>query len=164
MNDEQLIREIQREGAEALLDTGVSVPLLTLKLPWRKKPVELLVTMKRPCMSGQIRIARTYLTMGVTSEQMWRFTKEEQMRFLSDHGKKLSRLIAYTICRRGIMLRARTWIMSWLVRRFMSMEHQIGAILRFVMLLGTDPFMPIIRSAERRNPMKLRLSQKKRGS
>ena len=68
--EDSVIRQIQREGADALLDIGVSVPLKAFRLPWRKTPVELRVTMKRPYMSGQILFARTYLSMGVTSEQM----------------------------------------------------------------------------------------------
>mgnify|MGYP006871084853 CR=1 FL=1 len=46
--DEAVIKQIQREGADALLDIGVSVPLKAFRLPWRKTPVELRVTMKRP--------------------------------------------------------------------------------------------------------------------
>lgn len=86
--EEDVIKQIQREGADALLDVGVSVPLKAFRIPLRKKPVELRVTMKRPYLSGQIRFARTYLSMGVTSEQMWNFGKEEEMEFMAVHGKK----------------------------------------------------------------------------
>lgn len=44
--DEKVIKQIQREGADALLDIGVSVPLKAFRVPFRKKPVELRVTMK----------------------------------------------------------------------------------------------------------------------
>ena len=36
--DGQVIRKIQREGAEALLDAGVSLPLKDLRIPFRKQP------------------------------------------------------------------------------------------------------------------------------
>lgn len=161
---EDVIKQIQREGADALLDVGVSVPLKALRVPFRKKPVELRVTMKRPYLSGQIRFARTYLSMGVTSEQMWNFSKEEEMRFLAGHGKDVSRMIAYTICRgwwsRHLLLRP----VAWFVRNFMEQPYLLGAVKRFVSLMGTDPFTPIIRSAEMTNPMKLRLSRKRKGS
>jgi len=163
--DERLIRQIQREGADALLDIGIEVPLKRLRLPWRKKPVELTVTMKRPYMSGQIAFARTYLQMGVTSSEMWDFTKEEEMKFLADHGRELSRMIVLTLCRGWW---SRRWpvipVVSWFVRNFMEPEY-IGAVTkRFVSLMGTDPFMSIIISAERTNPMKLRVSQREKGS
>ncbi len=162
--DEKVIKQIQREGADALLDIGVSVPLKTFRVPWRKKPVELRVTMKRPYLSGQIRFARTYLSMGVTSDQMWNFGKEEEMRFLADHGKEVGLMLACTICRgwwgRHLLLRPA----AWFVRNFMEQAYLVGAVKRFVSLMGTDPFIPIIRSAEMTNPMKLRLSQKRKGS
>ena len=95
--DDAVIRRIQKEGAEALLNAGVSVPLKELRIPFRKKPVRLRVTMKRPYMSGQLRVARIYLSMGVTSEEMKKYTKEEEMKFLLEHGKSVSRIVAYAI-------------------------------------------------------------------
>lgn len=60
-------------------------------------------------MSGQILFARTYLSMGITSEEMWGFSKEEEMQFLASHGKAVSRMVAYTLCRgpfsRRVLLR-----------------------------------------------------------
>lgn len=162
--EENVIRQIQREGADALLDVGVSVPLKAFRVPFRKKPVELRVTMKRPYLSGQIRFARTYLSMGVTSEQMWNFGKEEEMRFIAEHGKELGRMVACTICRGWWSRHLLLWPAAWFVRNCMEPEYLAGAVKRFVSLMGTDPFIPIIRSAEMTNPMKLRLSQKKEGS
>ena len=162
--DEATIRHIQMEGADALLDAGVSVPLRSFRLPFVKKPLEWRVTMRRPCLAGQIGIAKTYLEMGVTSDEMWGFTKEQEMGFLAEHGEQIARMIALTICRsplqRKLLLRPTTWA----VKNWMSNEHLLGAMRRFVSLMGTDPFTSIIRSAERTNPMRLRLSQRKRGS
>ena len=153
------IRLIQQEAAEALLNVGVSLPLKEFRLPFRKKPVVLRVTMRRPCMSGQIEIARTYLSMGISSAEMERFTKEEQMRFFVDHGDKICRMIALTIGSTSLVKP-----LTWFVRHFVRYEYQMAAVRKFVSLMGTDPFIPIIRSAEKTNPMKLRLSQKKKGS
>ena len=130
-------RALEKEVAEALLDRGVSVPFKDIRLPFRKKPLKVRVTMKRPTLAGQIEIGRQYLEMDITAEEVRTMPKLEQMRFMAKHGKCLSRIIAYTVCR--------------------------GYIYRHL-LVGTDPFMSIIRSAERTNPMKLRLSQGKKGS
>lgn len=162
--DDSVIKQIQREGADALLDIGVSVPLKSFRIPLRKSPVELRVTMKRPYMSGQILFARTYLSIGVTSEDMWNFDKEQEMRFLAEHGKKVSHMLAYTICRGAFSRRFLLWAVSWFLRNFVEQRYLIGTVKRFVSLMGTDPFIPIIKSAERTNPMKLRTSQKKKGS
>ena len=153
------IRLIQQEAAEALLNVGVSLPLKSFRIPFRKKPIVLRVTMHRPTMAGQIEIARTYLSMGVTSSEMEKFSKEEQMRFLMDHGDKVCRLIALTLGRSAYVKP-----LTWFVKRFVRYEFQMAAVRKFVSLMGTDPFIPIIRSAEKTNPMKLRLSQKKKGS
>ena len=162
--DEQTIRNIQREGAEALLNVGVSVPLLSIQLPLIRKPLRIRLTMRRPTLAGQLQIARTYLAMNTTTEELEAMTTEEQMRFLVENGKRLSRIIALTICTGVLSRKLLTGVLSWIVRNLMSYEYQITAVTQFVQLMGTDPFLSIIRSAERTNPMTLRLSQGRKGS
>ena len=157
--DDKTIRLIQQEAAEALLNVGVSLPLKEFRIPFRKRPVVLRITMRRPSMSGQIQVARTYLSMGITSAEMERFTKEEQMKFIAQHGDKVCRMIALTIGRSSFVRP-----LTWFVKHFVRFEYQVAAVRKFVTLMGTDPFIPIIRSAEKTNPMKLRLSQKRKGS
>lgn len=161
--DETIARAIQREAADALLNVGVSVPLKEFRLPFRKKPVRLRVTLHRPYMSGQIRFAKIYLTMDVTAEQMEDFSKEEQMKFLAAHGSKICRMLAIGLCV-GFFTRHLVRPAAWLIRNFMEPRYQFAAIRKFVSLMGTDPFIPIIRLAERTNPMKPRLSRDAKGS
>lgn len=162
--DEKTIRQIEKEGAEALLDTGLSVPLKEWHLPFFNKSIELRVTMRRPTLAGQIRIAREWLAMGVTGEEMWHFSKEEEMKFLVDHGKKISRMIAYTLCRGWISRHLLVGLTAWAVRNWMENKYLVGVTKKFVGLMGTDSFTDIIKSAEAVNPMKLRKSQKTKGS
>ena len=82
------------------------------------------------------------------------------MQFLASHGKAVSRMVAYTLCRGPFSRRVLLRPVAWLIRNFMEQRYLVGAI----SLMGTDPFIPIIRSAERTNPMSLRLSQRKKGS
>ena len=86
------------------------------------------------------------------------------MQFLASNGKAVSRMVAYTLCRGPFSRRVLLRPVAWLIRNFMEQRYLVGAIKRFVSLMGTDPFIPIIRSAERTNPMSLRLSQRKKGS
>lgn len=158
--DAHIIQEIQREGAEALLNVGVSLPLKDFKVPFRKEPLNLRLTMKRPPMARQIQIARTWLSVGITLEEFEALDYDGQMEFLAKHGKKLSRMIALTMPHWWLP----TCVLSWLVRRWMKWEYQKAAFEKFVTLMGTASFTPIIRSAEMSNPMKLRLSRKKKGS
>lgn len=157
------IRQIQREAADAILDRGVSVPLKAFRLPFRKRPVELRVTMRRPRLSGLVRFARIYLSMGVTADQMWGFGKEEEMRFLAAHGRELGDMVACTLCR-GPLSRLFLRPVSWFARNCMEAEYLTGAVKRFVEMTGTGPFLPIIRSAGTMNPMEPRLSRERRGS
>ena len=162
--DDKARRLVEREGAAALLDGGVSVPLKELRLPLRKKPVKLRVTMRRPRLGGLIRLAGVYLKLGVTAAEMEKFTKEQEMAFIAAHGKDISLMVALTLCRgwwsRHLLLRPAAW---W-IRHWMETRHLMACMRKFVLLLGTDPFTSIIRSAERTNPMKPRLSQARKGS
>lgn len=162
--DEQTARQIQQEGADALLDSGVSLPLKEIRIPFTKKSLCLRVTMRRPRMSGQIEIARTYLSMGVTSEELCTMTLEEQMKFLVEHGDKVSRMIALTICRGWVRRKLFIGVVSWFIRNFVEYRYQIGTMRTFMQLMGTDAFINIIRSAERANPLRVRMSQKAKGS
>lgn len=158
--DEKLIHQIQREGAEALLDAGVSLPLKDIRLPFLKRALRLRLTMKRPTMERQIQIAQTYLSMETTLKEFTSLDYNGQMVFLTKHGKKLSRIIALTMGHWWLPIS----VISWFVRRFMKWEYQKNAFEQFVTLMGTQSFIPIIRSVELTNPMKLRLSQRKKGS
>lgn len=161
--DEKVARLIQREGAAALLDRGVSVPFTEIRLPFCK-PLRLRVVMRRPRLGGLIRLARVYLSLGVTAKQMRKFSKEEEMAFLVAHGKAVSRMVAYTLCRGWISRRLLVGPTAWLVRNWVETEYLSAAMRNFIFLLGTDPFTIIIRSVERTNPMRLRLSRPRKGS
>lgn len=157
-------RKVQREASEAILDIGVSLPLKEFRIPFRKKPVRFRITMRRPRLSGQMCIGRIYLRLGATYEEVTKFTKEEEMRFLVEHGTDISFMIAYTICRGPISRRLYVRPVAWFLRECVEHRFLLASVFKFVFLMGTDSFIDIIRSAERTNPMKLRLSRKKKGS
>lgn len=155
---------VELEAAEALLDIGVSLPFKAVRIPFTGKRFALRMTMKRPCLGNQIRIARHYLKIGVTYEQMKVFEKHEELAFLATHGKRISKMIALTICRGAFS----GWLLSpfvaWFIRWFVPDAFIMGANLQFITLLGTKDFMNIIRSSEIANPLRPRLSQKRKGS
>ena len=158
--DARIIQQIQIEGAEALLNAGVSLPLKDFKVPFKKSPLRLRLTMRRPTMYDQIQIARTWLSVGMTFKEFEALDYDGQMLFLAKHGKKLSRMIALTMPHWWLP----TCILSWFIRHYMKWEYQKGAFEKFITLMGTESFIRIIRSAEAANPMKLRLSHRKKGS
>ena len=95
---------------------------------------------------------------------MEKFTKEEEMAFIASHGKDVSRIIALTLCRGWVSRKLLVGVASWWIRNWMEARMMAAAMRKFVLLLGTAPFTSIIRSAERTNPMKPRLSQGRKGS
>lgn len=116
--DDRLEQLIEMECADALLDGGVSVPLKRCRIPFKKCPLELRVTMKRPRLRGQILLAREYLKLGVAPG--WKVkNKAEEMAFIAKHGKGISRMLAYTVCRgyvvrhMGIGLTARFFLLQF---------------------------------------------------
>ena len=155
------VRKVQQEASEALLDVGVSVPLKPIRLPFRKKRLLLRLTMRRPRLSTQIKIARLYLSLGVTYAELEALDKDGQMCFIAEHGKTISDMVALTMC--GKWWKP-VWLVSWILRHWVDNLYMQVAMMKFVLLLGTESFTNIIRSAEMTNPMKLRLSQKKKGS
>ena len=155
--------KVEVEASEALLDIGVSIPLFQWKIPFRKKPVSLRLVMRRPKFGTQIRIARKFLSMGVTYEQMQNFTKDEQLEFIAQYGKTVAQMVALTICRgklSGIFAPLLAWLLLWLV----DDTFLLLANLHFIPLIGTQHFTNIIKSCEWSNPLRPRLSQKKKGS
>lgn len=157
-------KEIEIEAADALLDVGVSLPLLRIKIPFWRKSLQIRLTMKRPCLGNQIRIAKLYLETGTTHEAMERFNKHEELAFMALHGVRISKMVALTICRGKLSGWLLTPIVAWLLRWIVDDRWIQGANLRFITLLGTKSFMNIIGSVERVNPLAPRTSQKRKGS
>ncbi len=152
--------QVEIEAAEALLDIGVSLPFF--KIPFIRKTVRL--KMGRPCLGGQIRLARLYLQTGITFEQMQQFTHHEELAYMAMHGVKVSKMVALTICRGALSGFLFSGILAWLLRWFVDDVYLRAANLQFLKLLGTKSFTTIISSISMTNPMKPRLSQNAKGS
>ena len=126
-------RNVELEAAEALLDVGILLPLLRFRLPGGRERV-LRVTMRRPCLGGQMRIVRHYLKLGIT----------------------------LTICRgylSGLLLAP---VVAWLIRWKVPSEYRIEAQRWFRRMRGTRDFTSIIESAERIDPFRYEASRPKR--
>lgn len=162
--DEKFIRALEREGAEALLDAGITVPVGSLRLPFMKAPFQIRVTLRRPCLGGMIAIAREWLSTDTTLDAVWSMSHEQEMEFLTRHGRALSRMVALCFCRSPLSRRLMVRPVAWAVRQWMQPAVMSSVVKRFIGLMSTDPFLNIIASAEAMNPMKLRASQEEKGS
>lgn len=101
---------------------------------------------------------------GVTLEEMRGFNRHEELAYMAKHGKKLSRMVALTICRGKVSGLVLAPVVAWMLRWLVDGRWVYGAGVRFAELLGVKPFMNIIGSVERVNPLRPRTSQGKRGS
>ena len=93
-----------------------------------------------------------------------RLDREAGAAFVVEHTESVSRLLAYTVCRGYLSRHFLIGPTAWCLRNFVEWRYLMAAFRTFEHLLGTEDFMRIIRSVERANPTKLRLSRARKGS
>lgn len=151
------------EASEVLLDLGVSFPIYSLRLPWRKQPWQLRLTLRRPTLGSRIRIAREHLRMGVKAADMEAYDKEQQLAFVAQHGKAISRLVSYALVRSPLWLwcipLVAWWLRWWIDERMLSV-----VFMQLIRCMGTEAFTAIIASVEQTNPMLPQTSHTTKGS
>lgn len=150
------------EAADALLDVGVSVPLIRLRIPLRRKPLTLRLVMRRPTLGGQIRLARKFLELGFTYEEIEAFTPSEETAFMATRGRILSELVALAAL--GGYYTGK-WLykpLSFIIRWCVAQHLIKGVLMQYVRLLGTQSFTTFIRYIDATQPMLM--SQQMKGS
>ena len=156
---------IEIEAAEALLDVGVSLPLIVLKVPFSKKRISVIrVKIKRPYLGTLIRMSRLYVKMGVTYDEMSKFTPAQEAEFMSEHGREIAELVALGVCRSRLSGKLFSGILASMLLWSCDDRYIFGAGFLFRSLLSTRSFRNIIRLAQRTNPMRPRLSHEERES
>ena len=86
------------------------------------------------------------------------------MKFLAEHGKDIARMMAMAVCCTTSRTRLFGRFLTWIIIHYVEDIYLKAALMNFILLLGTGAFTNIIRSVEMTNPMKLRLSHKRKGS
>lgn len=139
-----------------LLDLGVSVPIRPLGFLFRKKRHSL--TMRTPALGGLIRIARRYLSLGVTVKEMRSWSYEQNMDFIAHHGREVSKLVACAIVRGWISGPLLCKPVAWWLRWRVHPAYLHEAMLQLLELLDVKSFSITIKSAQMMNVMTRRLS------
>ena len=98
------------------------------------------------------------ITRGVRQHQ------DERLEFLAQNGVKVSRMVAHTLCRGPVSRRLLVRPVAWFLREAVEHRFLMGALEKFISLMGSESFTSIISSIDRANPMKLRMSQRRKGS
>ncbi len=150
------------KATEALLDIGVSLPLRPVKAG-RLKIVPR-VTMKRPPLGGLLRVLRVWHAIDVPVEDIYKMDRDEQLRFMGQHGKAVAKMVALTI--RSGWLSGK--LVAPLIAKFLLWRCHPDVLLyaaaEFMSLIDTKSFMTIIRLVELIDVTKPRLSQRTRRS
>lgn len=149
-------------ASELLLDLGVSVPVRPLRFLFSKKRRS--VTIRTPGAGGIIRIANKYLKIGVTYDEMKAMDFDDRLRFISDHGKEVSELVAYAIVRGFILGRLFNKAVAWWLRWRVHPAYLNEAMIQLLTNLDITSFFDTIRSAQAMNLMTRRLSHSGNGS
>ncbi len=156
-------RNVEIEAAEALLDAGISLPLLRIRMPFCR-PRTMRVTMRRPYWGTYMRIARIFLREGVSMDRLASMSESDEQKFFNDHIVPFSRMIALSICRgylSGIILAP---ILAWIIRWRVPHEYLLEAQRRFRKLKASKDFIPITALTEVINPFRPEAGQRKNGS
>lgn len=155
MNSEEL------KAADGLLDIGISIPLRPIRL--FKFGIVPRVTMKRPPLGGLLRILRVYLELGKTGEELEKMSKEEQIAFLAEHGKAVSKLVALSVWN-GWLSGKFSNVLAWWLRWRCHPVTLLSAASEFIDRIDSQSFMTIIKSYGSQNLLRPNLSQKRKRS
>lgn len=146
----------QLKATGLILDAGVKVPLRPLRFFRLRIPRS--VTMRMPYPMTLVQIANKYLSIGVSYEELEKYTFEQNMEFICKHTKTVSLIIAGALVRDYTLYRLFGKLVAWWIRHRMEHIYQAEAMYQFLSMLSVQSFGIIIRSAQTVNPMTPHLS------
>ncbi len=146
-----------------LLDLGVSVPLRPLGfLSSRKKTAR--VVIKRPYMGSILRVCRVYMKIGVSYKELQEYDLDQSLIFYAKHGKEVSEIVAYGICRGYLSGKLFHKAVASYLRWRVHPSVLIDLYIRFMELINIKSFHPIISLTGRTNLLRPTLSHEESGS
>lgn len=147
--------EIEALAEKIMSDAGISLPL---RLPGGR---HIRWVMLVPNLESRCRMARMYLKMGVTYEELKVYTYEQKLEFMVRHTGTVSRMVAYGIVRGRLLGRLLNRPVAWMLRTCMHPAALEEAWMLVVGTMNAVPFGDIIRLAEVMNLMSPSLSRRK---
>lgn len=144
------------KASDMLLDLGVSVPLRPLgflsRRFWR-------VTIRRPYLGTLIRICKVYASIGVNYNEIKEYDLDQSLAFYAKHGKAISEIVAYAICRgyvSGMLFHpVVAAVLRWRAHPLVLTELYV----KLAEFMNTKSFLNIISLTDRLNVLRPRLSQ-----
>ena len=132
--------EMESLAERVMSDAGISLPL---RLPGGR---HIRWVMRIPTLESRCRMARMYLKLGVTHEELRAYTFEQKLEFMVKHTKTVSRMVAYAIVRGRVSGRLLNRPVAWMIA---------------LSTMSTVPFGSTIRLAEVMSLTAPNLSQRK---
>lgn len=123
-------------------DAGISLPL---RLPGGR---HIRWVMRIPTLESRCRMARMYLKLGVTHEELRAYTFEQKLEFMVKHTGTVSRMVAYAIVRGSVSGRLLNHPVAWMLRSCMHPAALEEAWMIALSTMSTVPFGNTIRLAE----------------
>ena len=147
--------ELESLAERVMSDAGISLPL---RLPGGR---HIRWVMRIPTLESRCRMARMYLKLGVTHEELRAYTFEQKLEFMVKHTRTVSRMVAYAIVRGRVSGRLLNRPVAWMLRSCMHPSALEDAWMIALSTMSTIPFGNIIRLAEVMSLTAPNLSQRK---
>lgn len=129
-------------AAELLLDVGIEIPVKARWFGIGK------LIMRRPTLGAMMRIAHLFGKLGVSCTEIEKKSVDEQMAFVAEHGKTISRLVAHAVCSGQIAGRIFNGVVAWWLRWNVHPAFLFQAMLIFVRGSKVRAFCNIIPLAQ----------------
>ena len=134
--------EMESLAERVMSDAGISLPL---RLPGGR---HIRWVMRIPTLESRCRMARMYLKLGVTHEELRAYTFEQKLVGMVKHTKTVSRMVAYAIVRGRVSGRLLNRPVAWMLRNFTHPAALEEAWIIALSTMSTVPFGSTIRLAE----------------
>jgi hypothetical protein len=148
------------KASQLILDLGVAIPLRPLRFLNIKKAGRKSIVIRRPYMGGLIRMSEQLMRIGVSHEDMKKFTADANIDFMAKHGKAVSRIVAGAIVRGYLSYKFFSPFVAWWLRWRVHPVFLAEAMFQLVENMDISPFANTIRLAQAMNLMTPRLSRR----
>lgn len=149
-------------SAKMLLDLGVSVPIRPLRFLKHKYTPR--IVLRRPYMGTILKQLNIFLSLGLKIEDLKEYKDEDYMKLMAEHGKEVSRIVAYCITRGYVASKLFNRIVAWWLRWQLHPDVLCELMAMCIMQIDISPFSNIIKLVNGINILAPKLSQKRERS
>ena len=154
---------VERLAVETILQRGVKVKIpAPWFIRWIKKSYP--VIMSSPYEGTMFRVARYYLSTGLTQEKLDNLTTEEALVLMSVHGKAITKAVACALLNGYLKGKLFTKPLAWYLRWNMTAQELFALTTALVLYGGTTDFMNTTRLVQSQKTTTPNLGQKTKGS